>query len=246
MSQATVREFGKPPRCGEFGGHNKRGEPCGQVVLSGTKRCRSHGGQSTAKIRAKVEVRRTVLAWDLDQPLVDPGETLLRLLTVTYARARMLADLLQRAYDAAEALARAESAPALEGELDELVDGSAGVEAARAALRQVLATGGVAVLVGRTRASDGRGGTVDTGEQIRALAALEQSERKLAADLATKAVAAGIAERQVRLAEMRADLWIQVLAGAARRLGWNIDLPAINAAVGAELDALPLEAIMSS
>jgi len=233
-----------PPRCGSFGHRNKAGNPCGAVVLSGTRSCKHHAGKATAVVRAEVAIKRAVLAWDVSQPTVDPGEALLRLLTVTFTRARMLGDLLQRAYDAAETLAQAESALALAAELTGDADETEGraavaVDAARSMLAQVLATGGVAALVGRTRAGDGSGGTVETGEQVRALAALEQSERKLAADLAAKAVAAGIAERQVRLAERQADLMVAVVAASLRALGQNPDDDRVARVVEAQMLALP-------
>lgn len=242
--------MGKPtrrrqPRCGDYGYRNKAGGPCGAVPLSGTRTCKTHAGIKTARAKANGQIRRAVLAWDPDAPLVDPGETLLRLLTVTFARARMLADLLQRAYDAAEALASAElAAVELERRLDGEADDSTGskaaaVDTARSMLGQVLATGGVAALVGRTRAGDGKGSTIETGEQIRALAALEQSERKLAADLAAKAVAAGIAERQVRMAERQADVMNAIIIGALRRLGQDADAQAVSDAVYAEMIELP-------
>lgn len=190
-----------------------------------------------------------VLAWDISTPTVDPGEALLRLLTVTYTRAQALADLLQRAYDAAERLAQAELAAAaletaLDSDFDEATEHSghgkaAAVDTARSMLADVLTTGGVAALVGRTRAGDGKGGTVETGEQIRALAALEQSERKLAADLAAKAVAAGIAERQVRIAERQADTMNAIIVGTLRRLGQDADAQAVSDAVYAEMLSLP-------
>lgn len=231
MEPAGGKEPTPARRCGDAGYRNNRGLPCQRYPLQGLNACRRHIGIPPAKARAKSEVRMAVLAWDLSTPTVDPGEALLRLLTVTYARAQSLADLLQRAYEAAERLAQAELATAAAG--------SDLTHDARLALAQVLATGGVAALVGRTRAGDGKGGTVETGEQIRALAALEQSERKLAADLAAKAVAAGIAERQVRLAERQADMMISVLTASLRALGLDPDDARVVQVVEAQMLALP-------
>ena len=47
---------------------------------------------------------------------------------------------------------------------------------------------------------------VKTGEYIRAITQLESQERDRAANFATKAVAAGLAERQVRMAERQAEM----------------------------------------
>jgi hypothetical protein len=56
------------------------------------------------------------------------------------------------------------------------------------------------------------GEAYQAGEYIRGLAKLEAEERDRCAGFATKAVAAGIAERQVRIAEAQA----QILAGVVR------------------------------
>jgi hypothetical protein len=62
-------------------------------------------------------------------------------------------------------------------------------------------------LTGDSWASGGEGlEPVKTGEYIRALTQLEANERDRAASFATKAIAAGLAERQVRLAERQAEL----------------------------------------
>jgi hypothetical protein len=45
-----------------------------------------------------------------------------------------------------------------------------------------------------------------TGEAIRGLADLEAKERERCANFATKAIAAGLAERTVRVAELRSSL----------------------------------------
>jgi len=66
-------------------------------------------------------------------------------------------------------------------------------------------THGVAALVGNTYGAAKDVGVYVTGEAIRGLADLEAKERERCANFATKAVAAGLAERQVRLAERKAN-----------------------------------------
>jgi hypothetical protein len=61
-------------------------------------------------------------------------------------------------------------------------------------------------LTGESWVTVGEGETVKAGEYIRAIAQLESAERDRAANFATKAVAAGLAERQVRIAERQAQL----------------------------------------
>jgi hypothetical protein len=60
---------------------------------------------------------------------------------------------------------------------------------------------------------------VKTGEYIRAITKLEADERDRAANFATKAIAAGLAERQVRLAERQAELAAQFVHAVLDELG---------------------------
>jgi hypothetical protein len=67
-------------------------------------------------------------------------------------------------------------------------------------------------LTGDSWTSGGEGSEpVKTGEYIRALTQLEANERDRAANFATKAIAAGLAERQVRLAERQGELIASVI-----------------------------------
>jgi hypothetical protein len=62
-------------------------------------------------------------------------------------------------------------------------------------------------LTGTSWTSGGEGSEpVKTGEYIRAITQLEANERDRAANFATKAIAAGLAERQVRMAERQAEM----------------------------------------
>lgn len=178
------------------------GQPCSQPPIPGTDRCRFHPGMSVAKARAKGQVVLELRNWGLTDKTVDPGETLLKLVTQSAARVEFYAGLLQRAYAAAERLREAEEAP----------DGTDLAVTARLDLERVLNTGGVAVLIGHTYAGTQTSGVIATGEAIRGLARLEAEERDRCANFATKAVAAGLAERQVRLAERQGELMATVLA----------------------------------
>lgn len=91
-------------------------------------------------------------------------------------------------------------------------------------------------LVGDTYIAAGEDGAVKSGEYIRGLAQLEAQERDRCASFCVKAIAAGLAERVVRIQERQAaqshaalvagldeagvvgDVRKQVLAGAARHL----------------------------
>lgn len=75
-------------------------------------------------------------------------------------------------------------------------------------------------LTGDSWTSGGEGSEpVKTGEYIRALTQLEATERDRAANFATKAIAAGLAERQVRLAERQGELAAQFVHAVLEDLG---------------------------
>src|SRR5258706_247870 len=99
-----------PKRHAYWGGRNKAGEPCGAMVIPGTKTCKFHGGRSTKKLRAQGQVVIELKQWGLTDATVDPGEVLLRLVTQSAARVELYSRLLQEAYEAAERLAEAHAA----------------------------------------------------------------------------------------------------------------------------------------
>lgn len=74
-------------------------------------------------------------------------------------------------------------------------------------------------LTGEVWVSDESGGSHKSGEYIRALARLYNDERDRLANFAGKAVAAGLAQRQVELQEQQGALMAAVFRMAAGRLG---------------------------
>jgi hypothetical protein len=146
------------------------------------------------------------MSWGLGDTNVDPGEVLLRLVTQSAARAERYAMLLEEAYEAAERLKQAHDAGAqIEAPGDELADTA---ETARRDLDRIFNTGGVAALVGNTYGAAKDVGVYVNGEVIRGLADLEAKERERCANFATKAIAAGLAERTVRVAERQGQLMV--------------------------------------
>jgi hypothetical protein len=71
-----------------------------------------------------------------------------------------------------------------------------------------------------------------------ALALLEQTERKMAADMATKAVGADLAGRHLRLMERYADSFEQFALGLAKAFGQDPELPATRAVIFEQLQVL--------
>ena len=74
-------------------------------------------------------------------------------------------------------------------------------------------------MIGDTLVLDKDGGAVKVGEYVRGLAQLEAAERDRCAGFAAKAVAAGLAERQVRLAEKQAEIVIKAVEAALEAAG---------------------------
>ena len=215
-----------PTRHGYYGGRNKDGSPCGQYVIAGTKTCRMHGGIPVEKLRTKGAVVVELRRWGLDghTELRDAGEVLLRLVTQSAARVELYSQLLAEAFDAAERMRRAHEAGALLVAAEESdVDGEAGelpaVQAARADLGRIFATGGVGALIGFKFDADRHGRVYAVEEGIRGLARLEADERDRCAGMAAKAIAAGLAERQVRLAERQGAAMYGLFSRVLESLG---------------------------
>ncbi|TCO57135.1 HGGxSTG domain-containing protein [Actinocrispum wychmicini] len=203
--------------------HTAAGKPCKGRPISGSTVCRMHGG-SAPQVRAKAAVVAEVLRWGLGDTTVDPGEVLLRLVSQSAARTARYARLLEQAYDAAERLKEAHAAQELlvaddpGCDEDGLVEPAA-IQRARADLDRIFTTGGVAALVGATYADTKLGQIYATGEAIRGLAQLEAQERDRCATMAAKAITAGLAERQVRLAERQAEIVIAAVEAALEAAG---------------------------
>jgi hypothetical protein len=191
------------------------GEQCKRKAIPGGTVCRYHGGNAR-QVKAKAAIRAEVLNWGLSDSHTDPGEVLLRLVTQSAARAEHYSRLLQEAFEAAERLKQAHDAGAqIEAPGDEHADSA---ETARRDLDRIFNTGGVAALVGNTYGAAKDVGIYVTGEAIRGLADLEAKERERCANFATKAVAAGLAERTVRVAERQGQLMVEMVQAALREV----------------------------
>jgi hypothetical protein len=217
----------KPRGKGGCNANTKRtGELCNGHAVRDTDRCPLHSGRPRRKFIDEARVRSEVMAWGLGDSTVDPGEVLLRLVTQSAARVEKYGILLQEAYDAAERLKAAHE----RGDIGD-ADLSGLAESAQADLKRVFSTGGISVLVGKTYSATAAGDIYATGEAIRGLAQLEAAERDRCAGFATKAVAAGLAERQVRLAERQGQMLAQVIKAILDDLDLNADQQALVADV---------------
>src|SRR4029453_3253866 len=88
---------------------SRTGKQCKNKAIPGGAVCRFHGGASP-HVASKAAVRAEVFRWGLGDSTVDPGETLLRLVTQSAARAERYALLLEEAYEAAERFKQAHAA----------------------------------------------------------------------------------------------------------------------------------------
>jgi hypothetical protein len=145
-------------------------------------------------------VRAELAHWGLGDSVVDPGEVLLRLVSQSANRAEFLAGLLQDQYERMDAGEAETSLPSR-----------------------------VRALVGGQWALNNKGDRVLIGEAIRALVQLEGEERDRCSNFAAKAVAAGLLERQVRLAERQGELIADVLRAVLgdARLGLSAEQQAM-------------------
>jgi len=196
----------------------KDGEPCGAQAVGGTEACKTHAGRPLAEQAARGAVALEVSRWALGDKTLDPGVTLLRLMTQSVRRAELYGELLEAAYDAAERLRAAEDRAGL----DEPPNAGNAADRDRAMfdLERVFNTGGVSTLIGHTYASSGgeMGGVFASGEAIRGLVQLEAAERDRAANMAAKAAAAKLGERQIALAEEQARQVVGLLRGVLNEL----------------------------
>jgi hypothetical protein len=201
-------------------GHNAAGKRCGNWPIRGGTVCTVHGGKAP-RVARKAAVRAELEAWGLGDSKVDPGEVLLRLVSQSAARAELYAGLLREAYEAAERLKAAHEAEQLfeTAEGDDDAQERAAVQVARDDLKRIFNSGGVAALIGNTYGDARDGGIYATGEMIRGLAKLEADERDRCAAMAAKAVAAGLAERQVKLAEQQAEIVLKAIDAALDAAG---------------------------
>ncbi len=159
------------------------GEQCQLPAIKGGAVCRVHGG-SAKRIAAKAAVRAELMHWGLDDEAQreDAGEVLLRLMTQSSNRVKFYSELLEQQY-----------AKAAEGQ--ENTELPTGINA----------------LIGHEYALDHDGTKVPVKEAIRALVELEGIERDRCATMASKAVAAGLAELEVRLHIRQQEMLAEVL-----------------------------------
>ena len=217
---------------------NKAGDQCGAQAVGGTDACIRHSGRPIAEHRAKGNVIMELRRWGLQgEELRDPGVTLLQLMTQSAVRVELYSSLLSQAYEAAERLAVTQDTAGVD---PPALDNAADRQRAAEDLQRVFSTGGVAALIGvKWGSTSGEFSNLDQVEEgIRGLVRLEAEERDRCAVMATKAIAAGLAERQVRLAEQQGQLVAEAIRAMLTDLGHDPADPQVARVVSTRLHAL--------
>lgn len=228
----------------------KDGQPCRAQAIAGTDACRRHCGVAPEAQRAKGAVVVELRRWGLGDATVDPAEVMLRLVSQSAARVQLYSSELEAAYDAAGRLAAANEVEAIEllapetrtrfvGEDEIEMPEHAARQVARADLDRIFLHGPIAALVGHKYAATKDGDIYPAGEAIRGLAELEAQERDRCAGFAAKAIAAGLAERQVRVAERQGREMAGVFRRVIDQLGLSAEqLAAVPGLLARELGSL--------
>lgn len=200
----------------------RKGKPCTRTAMEGATCCPVH--LRNPRARENAVIRAEVVRWGLGDAHQDPGEVLLRLVSQSANRVALYSRLLEEAYDAAARLQRALAADEIivlqqpaSNDKDDLREKPA-VQAAREDLERIFNHGGISALIGNTYSSTPTGGVYATGEAIRGLAELESRERERCATFAAKAIAAGLKEREVRIAERHGAMLAEVLGAVLEQL----------------------------
>lgn len=225
------------------------GNPCNAQPLRGTDppTCQRHTPNPRA--RRNAQVRAEVSAWRVTDELVDPGVTLLRLLSQSARRAALYSLMLEQAFQAAADDADGSPAGAYtppvvaENNPDSGSDQPVSAVAWDAQQLAHLRTpdhypAGAAALVGNTVGANERFGFYAKGEEVRSLVRLEAEERERCARWAKMALDAGIAERQVRVLEQQAGEVVALIRRIIVALGLRPNSPEVAAVVTRELRAL--------
>lgn len=189
--------------CGDYGNKNRFGDPCKNWCAPGVKGCRRH---TKSKERDTAALYSALQEWGI-QPgeVIDPGEVFLSLIAQSSRRVQRYAELLGTAVMRAAELTAAE-------------DGRKNATTAQG-VEDVFAQGELAGLLAPQYELDMFGNRIKVGEQIRALTKLEAEERDRLAGWCQKAIAAGLEERRVRMAEQQGAQLAAVIRAFCGELG---------------------------
>jgi hypothetical protein len=206
---------------------------CHQPAIRGTDVCRAHAGRRTETVKAEGRVRletANVLSAlpGPGAPMADPGEVILRLLTLAVDRVELAGRLLAAEFEAAAAAGRAEADPA--GEPRSQPAGTSGTPR--------VGPPGTEALIGHRHVLDKAGNRVPVGEATRGLAAYEAEWADRAGRLARDAHIAGVIDRREAREEALGKFMAAVLRASLADLGVQVGEDQVQAVVAARVRAI--------
>lgn len=242
---ATERPEDLPPyKCGRYGHKSKRTHKlCRQNVVAGTEHCPHHAGKSLEQHRAEGQIR--ILAAELDaDPAspwtldghdgsnIDPKVVILQMIAFWRWKVNQYGALLQKEYEAAEALGirvKGEEIVSLNdpewesGDGDDVLPEHPALQRARHALETTFKRGGTAAFIGHEYDVDRNSRVFAVKEGIRALVSLEERANTMLLKCCGMAVQAKVAESRIQLAEQVGVMIQAVILGVLRDLSIAAD-----------------------
>lgn len=176
--------------CGDYGNRRaKDGELCEAHVIRGTHACKRHIGKRLAQAKADGALRKALDEWGIDRnDYIDPADVFLRLIAQSARRVQRYADAISAATEA-------------QGELNAAWQNDR--HAIEAAMEMTGHDPALAVLLAPDYAVTKDGERIYIGSKISSLTHLESQERDRLATWCSKAIAAGLEERRVKVAEQQ-------------------------------------------
>lgn len=214
MADVRLNAVPRPPGvpsnvCGDYGNLNRFGKPCKNWCIPGGRACRRHTGSGVKKERDVGALNLALQEWGIRPgEVVDPGETFLALIAQSSRRVQRYAELLGTVVMKAAQITAVEDGRETPARSETVED--------------LFAHGELAGLLGPAYALDMFGNRIQIGEQIRALTKLEAEERDRLASWCQKAIAAGLEERRVRMAEQQGAQLAAVIRAFVGELGLTV------------------------
>lgn len=244
-----------PYKCGRYGHRSKRtGKLCRQNVVSGTEHCPHHAGKPLDQLRAEGQIRLEAAALvpskftldGHDGHMIDPKVTILSLIAFWRWKANHYGAMLQREYEAAEALGvkiDGESIVSLNdpvwepGNGDDVLPEHPALQRARHAVEQTFTRGGTAAYIGHEYDVDRNSRVFAVKEGIRGLVTLEERAHTMLAKFCSLAIQAKVAESRIQLAEQVGVMIQAVILGTLRDLAIATD-ERVMEIIAANIDAV--------
>lgn len=230
-------------KCGRYGHMSKRNRKlCRQNVVQGTQHCPHHAGKPLEQHKAEGQIRIVAAEmaadpaskWTLDGhdgSDLDPKVVILQMIAFWRWKANQYGALLQKEYDAAEALGikvKGEEIvslndPEWESDGDDVLPEHPALQRARHAVEQTFKRGGTAAFIGHEYDVDRNSRVFAVKEGIRALVTLEERAHTMLAKCCSLAVQAKVAESRIQLAEQVGVMIQAVILGVLRDLSIAAD-----------------------